>query len=100
MISYVVEQELDAASRDEYLAWVRDHVREMLALPGFEGAEVLARFEPPPPAGRFVVATHYRLRDRAAWDAYVTDHAARMRAAGPRQFGDGIRSTRQVLETI
>ncbi|MGH8152432.1 MAG: DUF4286 family protein [Rhodanobacteraceae bacterium] len=100
MITYVVEQEMDAALRDEYLAWLRDHVHEMLALPGFEGAEILARFEPPSPADRFVVATHYRLRDHAAWDAYLADHAARMRAAGLRRFGNRIRSTRRVLESV
>ncbi|HEX5488090.1 MAG TPA: DUF4286 family protein [Rhodanobacteraceae bacterium] len=98
MIVYAVELELDAALHDEYLAWLHGHVREMLELPGFEGAEVLARLEPPPPEDRCVLIVHYRLRDRAAWETYLADHASRMRKAGRARFGDRIRASRQVLE--
>jgi hypothetical protein len=98
MIVYAVELELDAALCDEYLAWLHGHVRQMLALPGFEGAEVLTRLEPPPPAGRCALTVHYRLRDRVAWEAYLADHAPRMREAGRARFGDRIRASRQVLE--
>lgn len=99
MIVYTVELEMDAALRDEYIAWLDGHVREMLALPGFTGAEVLVRTEPPPPAGRFVVGAHYRLRDRAAFDGYIANHAARMRAAGFARFGERVRASRQVFES-
>lgn len=99
MIVYVVELEMEAALRDEYLAWLDGHVREMLALPGFIGAEILIRSEPPPPAGRFIVQAHYRLRDRAAWDDYLTQHAARMREAGVARFGQRVRASRTILES-
>lgn len=98
MIHYIVELELDAALRGEYLPWLRGHVREMLALPGFIDAVILTRTDPAPPAGRAVLVTEYRLRDRAAFDDYVALHAARMRAAGSLRFGDCVRSSRQVLE--
>lgn len=99
MIIYAVELEMPVALRDEYLGWLDGHVRAMLALPGFTDAEVLIRTDPPPAAGRFVVAAHYRLRDRAALDGYFAQHAASMRAAGIARFGDQVRATRQVLET-
>ena len=99
MIVYVVELEMDVALRDEYLAWLDGHVREMLALPGFTAAEVLVRTEPPPPAGRFVVSAHYRLRDRAAFEGYIGSHATRMRAASLARFGERVRASRQVLES-
>lgn len=99
MIVYVVELEMDAALRDEYLAWLRQHVREMLALPGFLGADILVRTEPPPAPGRWAVCAHYRLRDRAAFTDYLAHHAARMRAAGRAHFGDRVRASRQVLES-
>lgn len=98
MIVYAVALELDAALRDEYMAWLREHVREMLGLPGFEGAEILTRLEPPAPAGRCVLTVHYRLRERAAWERYLADHAPRMREAGLARFGDRVRASRQVLE--
>ena len=99
MIVYVVELEMDDALRDEYLAWLDDHVREMLALPGFTGAEILIRSEPPPPRGRFVVQAHYRLRNRAAWDDYLAHHAPRMREAGVARFGQRVRASRTILES-
>lgn len=99
MIVYAVELELPAALRAEYLAWLEGHVREMLALPGFLDAQVMVRTDPPPAPGRFVVAAHYRLRDRAALDAYFAEHAAAMRAAGLARFGDQVQARRQVLES-
>lgn len=99
MIIYAVELEMDAALREEYLAWLRGHVAEMLALPGFIGAEIMERCEPPAAPGRWVVAAHYRLRDRAALEDYLAGHAPRMRAAGLARFGDRVQATRQVLET-
>lgn len=98
MIVYLVELEMDAALRDEYLAWLHAHVAGMLALPGFIDAQILDRIEPAPAAGRCVVQVHYRLRDRAAWQAYLANHAPRMRAAGLARFGDRIQTTRSVLE--
>ncbi len=99
MILYTVELEMDSALRDEYLAWLEGHVREMLALPGFTGAEILIRSEPPPPAGRFIVQAHYRLRDRAAWDGYLAHHAPRMREAGLARFGERVHAARAIFES-
>lgn len=99
MIIYTVELEMDVALREAYLPWLRGHVAEMLTLPGFVDAEILVRTEPPPAAGRCVFTTHYRLRDRAAFDDYVAHDAARMRAASAARFGDRVRSSRQLLET-
>lgn len=99
MILYAVELEMGAALREEYMAWLRGHVHEMLGLPGFAGADIMTRLEPPPAADRWIVCIHYRLRNRAAWQAYLCDHAARMRAAGTARFGDRVQASRQVLET-
>ena len=73
MILYVVELEMDAALREDYMAWLVSHVHEMLTLPGFIDAELMVRLEPPPPDGRWVVCAHYRLRDRRAWQTYLSE---------------------------
>ena len=99
MIVYVVELEMEAALREAYLAWLEGHVHEMMALPGFTGAEILIRSEPSAPAGRFIVQAHYRLRDRAAWDDYLAHHAPRMRGAGLARFGQRVRASRTLLES-
>ena len=100
MIVYAVELAMPAALRAEYLAWLDGHVRAMLALPGFLEGKLLIRTDPPPAPGRFVVAVHYRLRDRAALDSYFSQHAAAMRAAGVARFGSQVTAARQVLESV
>lgn len=100
MIVYTVELEMDAGLRDEYLAWLRAHVAEMLTLPGFLAAEILERRDPPPRPGTWVLSAHYRLRDRLAWESYLADHAGRMREAGRARFGDQVGASRQVLELL
>jgi len=99
MILYVVELEMDVALRGEYTAWLNEHVREMLALPGFIGVEILTYIEPPSPDRRWVVCVQYRLQDCAAWQRYLAEHAPRMRQAGLARFGDRVKATRRVLET-
>lgn len=90
MIVYLVELEMDVALRDGYLAWLRGHVAAMLALPGFLGADIMMPIEPPPPDDRRVVCAQYRLRDRAAGQSYLAEHAPR--------FGDRVKATRRMLE--
>ena len=100
MILYLVELEMDASLRDEYIAWLQEHVREMLALPGFTGAEILVPVDPLPPSGRSIVCVQYRLRDRAAWGRYLAEHAPRVREAGRSRFGDRVLASRRLLESV
>lgn len=99
MIVYLVELDVEADLRGDYLAWLAAHVQEMLTLPGFVDAETATRIDPPASTGRFVVQVRYRLRDLAAWQAYVSEHAPRMREAGITRFGDRVRASRSLLET-
>lgn len=94
---YEVNLEVDAAIGPAYRAWLHDHVREMLALPGFVAAQVYEVTDPPPSAGTLSLCAQYRLRDPAALEAYLRDHAPRMRADGVARFGDGFRATRRIL---
>lgn len=100
MIVYQVELEADLALRDDCLAWLHEHLREMLTLPWFLSAELLERRDPPAPAGRWVVRAQYRLRDRAAWEGYLANDAARMRESGVVRFGERVRATRTLLEAL
>lgn len=98
MIVYVVELDLEAALAGEYLPWLRAHVQEMLGLPGFVSAEIFERLEPASGPGRVGYCVHYRLRDRAAFEAYLREHAACMREAGLRAFGDRVHARRGLLQ--
>lgn len=96
-VIYEVNVEVDAAAQDEYRAWLRDHIAEILALPGFTGAKSFEVLEPPPSAGRVGLSVQYTLIDRAALDDYLRDHAPRLRADGIARFGDRFQATRRVL---
>lgn len=100
MIVYQVDLQVDAAIADAYLPWLRAHVRQMLAFPGFEQATLLAVIDPPPPADAVQWRVQYRLRDQAALDDYLRNHAAAMRAEGLQRFGAAVRASRRVLQPV
>jgi hypothetical protein len=96
-IVYEVNLEIDAAVAADYRAWLDAHVAQILALPGFTGARILEVLEPQPPPGRVALCVQYTLRGRDDFDAYLHDHAPRMRAEGIARFGDRFRASRRVL---
>jgi len=100
MIVYEVNLEVDAAVADAFRAWLSGHVREILALPGFLGAQVLERRDPPPAAGQHALCVQYRLADQASLDHYLRHDAPRLRAEGQARFGGSFSASRRVLGTL
>jgi hypothetical protein len=98
-VVYEVNLAVDAGIAGEYRAWLTGHVAEILALPGFTDAAVWRVVEPPPPAGEVHWCVQYRLRDAAALDAYLREHAPRLRAEGVARFGTRMRAQRRVLHS-
>lgn len=96
-VIYEVNLDLDAAIHDDYLAWLRAHIAEICALPGFTGAQLFEVVDPTPASGRVAWCVQYALRDQTALDAYLREHAPRLRAQGIARFGDRFRASRRVL---
>lgn len=96
-VIYEVNLDVDAALAAEYRAWLRAHVAQMLALPGFISAQTFEVIDPPSAAVRISLCVHYRLRDAAALQAYFEQHAARMRGDGTARFGSRFTASRRVL---
>lgn len=94
---YEVNVEADPEIAGDYRTWLDGHVTSMLALPGFEAAVVFDVLEPAPAHGASAWCVHYTLRDAAALEAYLAEHAPRMRAEGVARFGDRFRASRRVL---
>lgn len=94
---YEVDIDIDAVIESDYRAWLAAHVAEILSLDGFTGATMSDVLDPPPPPGRVHLCVQYRLADAASLDAYLRDHAPRLRAQGIARFGDAMRATRRVL---
>jgi len=98
-VVYEVSADVDAAIREDYLRWLGPHVAEIVALPGFTGAEVFEVVDPALP-DMLRVCMRYRLVDEAALQAYLTDHAPRLRADGLARFGDRVRTQRRVMRAL
>jgi|SRR5687768_1851885 len=79
--------------------WLQAHVAEMVALPGFVDAHIARQREPSEP-DVVVFCCAYRLRDAAALDDYLREHAPRMRADGLRRFPVGFAAQRRVLDVL
>ncbi|MCB1561237.1 MAG: DUF4286 family protein [Xanthomonadales bacterium] len=97
-IEYEVTLEVDDGIADDFLAWLRGHVAEMLALSGFTSATLLSLDMESADHRGFCV--RYHLHDRDALDAYLHDHAPRMREDGLRRFGDAFRASRRILVSL
>ena len=95
-VIYEVSVDLESAIADDYRRWLRQHVAQMLALPGFVSAQVFDVLEPASD-GRVACCVHYRVRDATALADYLRDHATRMRNEGAARFGDRFRASRRVL---
>lgn len=100
MITYEVNLFVQRAIEGEFRAWLDDHVREILALPGFTGAQVFERLEPAPGADEFVLCTQYHLLDEAALAHYLREFAPALRADGLQRFGERFRAERRVLKFL
>lgn len=100
MLVYEVNIEVDEAIRGEYLAWLQAHVREIRALPGFTRAHAFEIQDSPARAGACAFCVQYLLVDQAALDAYLRDHAPRLRADGMQRFGGRMRASRRVLAPL
>lgn len=98
-VIYEVTVCVPTALADDYLHWLRAHVDQMLALPGFEEA-ALETLLADLADGECGWCVRYRLRDRQALDDYLREHAPRMRADGLARFGDRLRASRRVLEPM
>lgn len=96
-VIYEVSLRPEPSIEAEFDAWLESHVREMLGLPGFLGASVYRSEDPG--SGDTLRTVHYVLQDRAALDAYLRDHADRMRSRGIERFGNTFSASRRILES-
>jgi hypothetical protein len=99
MVAYEVSVDVDASIRADYLRWLRAHVAEILALPGFTGVDVFEVVDPADDA-TLRVCMQYRLVDDDALARYLREHAPRLRADGAGRFGTRMRAQRRVMRPL
>lgn len=103
---YEVDMQVDNEAANEFDDWLKDHMREMLAFPGFQEAEAFADSGADStstdssggePAGKQRRLVTYKVRSRRELDSYLHTHAERMRAAGKQRFGQAISASHRIL---
>lgn len=103
MIVYEVNLEVDTGVAEAFGEWLRDHIADMLGIEGFVTAQV---FRQAPEdmdgaeADRMYWTVHYTVSDRQHLDAYLAQHAERMRGDGRERFGEQFRAWRRILESF
>lgn len=96
MIIYEVRISLEPAIAEPYRAWLEPHIREVLGIAGFTGAELLREDDDTGP----VLVVRYHVASRDALTTYLRDHAARLRQDGLAKFGGRFTATRRVHELV
>ena len=94
-VLYEVNLDAEAGIEGPFDTWLRDHIADVLQFDGFLSAEVLD--DATAPEGRIRRIVQYRLRNQAALEEYLREHAPRMRAQGVEKFGERYTATRRVL---
>lgn len=94
MIIYEVRVLIAPAIEPAYREWLDAHIREIIALRGFTGADLYTEADP---SGQPCFVMHYYLDGQASLDRYLAEHAPRLRADGLNRFGNQFTATRRVL---
>lgn len=94
MIIYEVRVVVEPAIEPAYRAWLDPHIEEIIALPGFAGADLYTEADA---SGKPCFVMHYHVQSQDALDRYFAEHAPRLRADGLTRFGDQFAATRRVL---
>ena len=100
MIAYEVNIEVDVAILPEYRRWLDQHIRTILALPGFVSAELFEVLEPAAADGRCGLCVQYRLRGAEDLECYLRAQAPRLRADGELRFGGRFSARRRILRVV
>jgi|CXWL01.1.fsa_nt_gi heme-degrading monooxygenase HmoA len=100
MIVYEVNIRVQNDVADDYRAWLGDHVRHLLTLPGFLSAEVLIAEPNPDNVGLDEIVVVYRLESHHALLRYFAEHAPAMRARALERFAEKFFITRRVLAPL
>jgi len=98
---YEVHVELPAEIFTDYMAWLREHVDEMLSLKYFTGADILEAKDLSETANaNRHLKVHYKLANQQNLDDYLKIAAPALRGRLPERFRSSLRFSRYALTPI
>ena len=99
MIIYNVTTNIDESIHNEWLAWIKAHIPQVLATGKFIEAK-LTKVLVEEDLGGTTYSVQYRAKSREALDAYYKDDADRLRKEGLSKFADKMLAFRTELEIV
>lgn len=99
MIIYNVTSNIEESIHDEWLAWIKEHIPQVLASGKFEKA-TLARVLVDEDLEGVTYAVQYQTNSREALEAYYKDDAPSLRFEALKRFGDKVLSFRTELQIL
>lgn len=96
-VVYEVNLEVDRGIADEYKAWLIEHASKIIDLPGFLHVEIFEDEWNDLTSSYKKWCVQYRVQSQEHLDAYLSEHAVRMREEGVERFGNKFRASRRVL---
>jgi len=101
MVVYEVSVAVAPDAHNEYLPWLRDRVRQAIALDGFAAA---LWYRPEATElrkdGRIPLVVHYLVRSRRDLERYLRDHEPKMQAEMEERFGGRVSASGRVLHRM
>ena len=97
MLIYEVNLTIQPDVFDAYCAWLKPHITEIVALPGFLNARLFEHNEED--ALKHLVV-QYEVASKPDLQDYFDHHAAAMRDDGIKRFEGQFSATRRVLEAV
>lgn len=98
MIIYNVTINVDKSIHNDWLAWIKEHIPQVLATGKFKEAKLTKVLVEDDETETYSV--QYRAHSREALDAYYADDADRLRADGFKRFADKMLAFRTELEVV
>jgi len=97
---YIVRATVAKAREKEWVQWMlTEHIPKLISLPYFSDGCLLQGSNSQDNKGEFIA--HYTAINRLSLDSYFTSEAcAQLRNDGVVRFGDDVRLTREIWESI
>lgn len=95
MILYEVNLTIANEVFNQYMAWLRPHIQEMLNFEGFIKADIYENAEQE--GDKTTIVAAYYVNNLDNLQRYLSEMSASMRADGIKRFGDKCVVTRRIL---
>lgn len=99
MIVYEVRLTVENSILSEFKTWLKEHIQDMLELPGFENCQIfeeLEEWKPSESSQKTTLCCHYYMSSQNDLKNYFEKYAKQMRQEGLDLFGNQFSAKRTI----